>query len=98
MNDAEIVERLIDTENRAKSNTHRLDKLEQLTDSMNSLAKSVALMAQKQESMSEKLDETCADVKELKNEPADYWKEFRKAALTAVVAAVIGYVLAHVGL
>lgn len=98
MNDAEIVERLIDTENRAKSNTHRLDKLEQLTDSMNSLAKSVALMAQKQDSMSDKLDETCADVKALKDEPADHWKEFCKVAITTVLAAVIGYMLAHVGL
>ena len=55
-------------------------------------------MAQKQDATAEKLDELTADVKDLKAAPGEHWKTITKAALTAIVAAVIGYALAHVGL
>ena len=56
------------------------------------------IMAQKQDATAEKLDELTADVKDLKAAPGEHWKTITKAALTAIVAAVIGYALAHVGL
>ena len=98
MDEIEIIQRLTDVDNRSKSNTHRLDRLEALTDSIHSLTQSVALMAQKQDATAGKLDELTADVKELKAEPGEHWKTLVKAALTAIVAALIGYALAHIGL
>lgn len=56
MDEIEIIQRLTDVDNRSKSNTHRLDRLEALTDSIHSLTQSVALMAQKQDATAEKLD------------------------------------------
>ena len=98
MTETEIVQKLAEIDSRSKSNTHRLDKLEDLTSSVNSLANSVSLMAQKQESMDKKLDVASADVKALKSAPAENWKTVTKAVLGAVVAAIIGYALAHLGL
>lgn len=60
MDEIEIIQRLTDVDNRSKSNTHRLDRLEALTDSIHSLTQSVALMAQKQDATAEKLDELTA--------------------------------------
>lgn len=37
MDEIEIIQRLTDVDNRSKSNTHRLDRLEALTDSIHSL-------------------------------------------------------------
>ena len=98
MNETEIIERLVGVENRSRSNTHRLDRLENLTESVSSLANSVALMAQAQESMDKKLDEACADVKALKEIPTDNWKEAKKAIINLLIGALLGLVLTSLGL
>jgi t-SNARE complex subunit (syntaxin) len=57
--DLEHERRLAACEERAKSNSHRIDKLEESTDVLNQLAKNMGIMAEKQKQMVdsvEKLD------------------------------------------
>ena len=69
MEETEIAGRLSAVEQRSKSNSHRLDALEKHTEALNTLATSVAVMAEKVEVTGEKVDGLCTDVQELKSEP-----------------------------
>lgn len=98
MDEAAIAAKLADLEARSKSNSRRLDEFQQQISAINSLATSVAVMAEKLSSTSEKVDELCTDVKSLKAEPAENWKHMVRQVITILIAAVAGYVLARVGL
>ena len=65
MEETEIAGRLSSVEQRSKSNSHRLDALERHTEAVNTLATSVAVMAEKVEVTGEKVDGLCTDVQEL---------------------------------
>lgn len=94
----ELSERLTHVEDRSKSNSHRLDKLEQQTEAMNRLATSVEVMAVEQKNMSVQLTEVVADVKELNAEPGKKWRFVVEKAIYVAVAAIVTFVLCRVGL
>ena len=98
MEDTEIVERLTAVEQRSKSNSHRLETLEKHTDALNTLATSVAVMAERVETTGNKVDSLCTDVQELKSEPGKRWKLVVEKVIYIVVAAVMGFILARLGL
>lgn len=98
MEDTEIVERLTAVEQRSKSNSHRLETLEKHTEALNTLATSVAVMAERVETTGDKVDSLCADVQELKSEPGKRWKLVVEKVIYIVVAAVMGFILARLGL
>ena len=98
MEEAEIAGRLSAVEQRSKSNAHRLDALERHTEAVNTLATSVAVMAEKVEVTGEKVDGLCTDVQELKAEPGKRWKGVVEKVIYIVVAAVVGFILARLGL
>ena len=82
---------------RCKSNTHRIDELEADNKALHQLATSVEVLATKQETIEESVNEIKTDVKALKALPASRWEGFIKAAVTAVVAALVGWALAQIG-
>lgn len=98
MEETEIAGRLSAVEQRIKSNSHRLDALERHTEAVNTLATSVAVMAEKVEVTGEKVDGLCTDVQELKSEPGKRWKSMVERVIYIVVAAVVGFILARLGL
>lgn len=98
MEETEIAGRLSAIEQRCKSNSHRLDALEKQTEALNTLATSVAVMAEKVELTGEKVDGLCTDVQEMKSEPGKLWKSIVEKVIYIVVAAVAGYILARLGL
>ena len=98
MEETEIVGRLSAIEQRCKSNLHRLDALEKHTEAVNTLATSVAVMAERVEVTGVKVDGLCADVQELKSEPGKRWKSVVERVIYIVVAAVVGFILARLGL
>lgn len=98
MEETEIAGRLSAVEQRSKSNSHRLDALENHTEALNTLATSVAVMAEKVEVTGEKVDGLCTDVQELKAEPGKRWKGVVEKVIYIVVAAVVGFILARLGL
>ena len=98
MEEAEYAGRMAAVEQCCKSNTHRLDTLEKQTEAVNTLATSVAVMAERVEITGDKVDSLCADVQELKSEPGKRWKSVVEKVIYIVVAAVVGFILARLGL
>ena len=96
--DLEHERRLAAAEQRAKSNTHRLDKLEESTQILNRLATSMEVMAQRQEQVADTVDKLDCKVTALENKPAKRWEALADKALWSVCAAVIGFILAKLGL
>lgn len=83
---------------RCKSNTHRIDELEADNKALHQLATSVEVLATKQETIEESVNEIKTDVKALKALPASRWEGLIKTAVTTIVAALVGYALALAGL
>lgn len=98
MEETEVAGRLSAVEQRSKSNSHRLDALEKQTEAVNELATSVAVMAERVETTGDKVDSLCSDVQELKSEPGKRWKSVVEKVIYIVVAAVVGFILARLGL
>lgn len=94
----EEIKQLIAIEQRCKSNTHRLDKVEERQDNLDSLVASVAVMAQEQEHIKDDVTEIKSDVKTLAEKPGKRWDSLVEKLIWAVVAAVVGFLLAQVGL
>ena len=82
---------------RCKSNQHRIDELEADNKALHQLATSVEVLATKQETIESNVNEIKADVKSLKAVPASRWEGFIKAAVTALVAGLVGWALAQIG-
>lgn len=98
MEDVDFIGRLSAVEQRSKSNSHRLEALEKQTEAVNHLATSMAVMAEKVESTGTKVDGLCEDVQEIKQKPGKRWETVVGQVISLLVAAVLGYVLARMGL
>lgn len=98
MDETAMAERLAAVEQRSKSNSHRLDAVEKNTAAVNNLATSVAVMAERMEATGNKVDGLCSDVQELKAEPGKRWKFVVEKAVYIAVSAIMGYILARLGL
>lgn len=84
-------------EARCKSNTHRINDLEEDNRALHTLATSVEVLATKQETIEANISEIKDDVKSLKAIPGGKWEALVKAALTAIVGALVGFAMAHAG-
>ena len=96
MDEVKLEHRLSNVEERAKSNSRRLDNLEKQHGEMSDLVKSMAAIAQKQEDMEEDVREVKSDIKSLLAVPAGHWRTVITAAITAVVGAIAGAIIALV--
>ena len=94
----EFEHRLTETEERSKSNTHRLDDLERRQTDLEKLVATVAVMAERVKNVEGKVDGISADVKTLKGKPAKQWEQLTGQIVTLIVAALVGFVLAKLGI
>lgn len=94
----DIEHRLTKVEARAESNTHRLDEMEKRQDDLEVLASSVSALAAREERVESDVKEIKADVKTLAAKPAKKWESMEEKVLLAIVAAVMGFILAQIGL
>lgn len=90
--------RLTSVEERAKSNTRRIDKLEESTEAINRLATSMEVMANKQKEVAETVERLDGKVTELETKPAKRAENIAEKIILAIVAALIGAALARFGL
>ena len=93
-----IQAKIAEIEARSKSNTHRINDLEEDNRALHQLATSVEVLATKQETIESNVNEIKADVKTLKALPASRWEGLIKAVVTAIVSGLVGYALALAGL
>lgn len=89
---------LIEVDQRSKSNTHRLDKLEESTAAISDIASSMKVMAVKQEQISDTVDKLDGKVEALEAKPGKRYEGLVEKIIWAVVGAVVAYILSHVGL
>ena len=90
--------RLTELEARSKSNSRRLDKVEQRQDALEAVVAAVQSLATREARVEADVQEIKSDVKSLKAKPAKRWEALGDKALWAVVAAVLGFLLARLGL
>lgn len=93
-----IQAKIVEIDQRSKSNTHRINDLEEDNRALHTLATSVEVLATKQDTIESTVQEIKTDVKELKAVPGSKWEALVKAAVTAIVGALVGFALAHAGI
>lgn len=96
--DMEHERRLTETEARSRSNAHRLDEVEKKQDDLSELVTTVGKLATREERVESDVKEIKSDVKALASKPAKRWDSLVSQLITLVVAAVVGFVLAKIGL
>ena len=90
--------RLTEVEERAKSNSHRIDELERRQDNLDELVGTVKVLAVRERQVEIDVKEIKNDVKALASKPAQRWELLVTQVITLIAAAVIGFVLAKFGL
>lgn len=93
----EQLKTLVECEQRSKSNTKRIDKLEQNYEALNKLTTSVEVMATKLDTMNENLKEVSEKVAEQSAKPGKRWEAIVEKVLLVVVSAIVVYALAKIG-
>lgn len=96
--DLEHEKRLTEVEERAKSNSHRLDEIEKRQDNLDDLVSTVKVLAVREENVENDVKEIKSDVKSLTNKPAQRWDSLVDKIIITIAAAVIGFILARIGL
>ena len=98
MEHTELEVKVAEIDQRSKSNTHRLDDLEGKYDVLNRLATAVEVLATKQDSMEKSITGLTAKVDTIEAKPAKRWEALVEKAIYLILAGIIGYALAKVGL
>ena len=82
----------------AKSNKKRIDNLEEEQKELRSLTTAVSQMVVEQKNMRDDIAEMKTDVKEIKEKPGKRWDNAADKVLTLIIAAVVAFMLAKIGL
>ena len=96
--EVKIEHRLTAVEDRAKSNSLRLDDVERRQDNLEELTSTVAVLASEQKTMKTDVKEIKTDVKNLSEKPAKRWESLVEKVILTIAAALIGYALSKIGL
>lgn len=96
--EVEFAQKLAEVDARAKSNTKRLDKVEALTEVVHELATTMKLMAEKQERTARTVERLDKKLSAIEQEPAKRWKAVVEKIIMTVVAALVGFALAKLGI
>ena len=95
--DLEHEKRLTAVEERSKSNTKRIDKLEESTEAINRLATSMEVMAERQEQVVDSVDKLDGKVTALEQKPAKRWDGLVEKIIFTAVGALVAYILSKFG-
>lgn len=100
MNTEEMAVKLAEVDARSKSNTHRLDKMEEEFEALNKLATAMEVMANEQKhiaetitTMEDNLDTLKREVKTIEEKPAKRWDTMVEKVfwgIVGVIAAAMG--------
>lgn len=94
----EFEHRLTAVEDRSKSNQHRLDDMEKRQADLEELTSTVKVLAVREENVETDVKEIKNDVKTLTSKPAQRWEKVVETIVTIVVSALVGFILAKIGL
>ena len=85
----DIAVKVAEIEQRSKSNTHRLDKVEERQDNLDKLVSSVEVLATRQETVE-------TDVKALTEKPAKRWDGIVDKLIWLAVSGAVGFLAAQI--
>lgn len=91
-------QRLTEVEARSKSNSHRIDDLEKRQDNLDELVSTVKVLAVREENVETNVKEIKSDVKSLTEKPAKRWESIISTIITTLVAAILGFMMARLGM
>lgn len=94
----ELEHRLTQLDERSKSNQKRIDELEDRQDNLDKLVGTVGILADREKRVEDDVKEIKSDVKTLTGKSGKKWDNFAADVVKILVAAVIGFVLAKIGL
>lgn len=98
MNIEDLAVKLQETKDRSLRNEGRIKKLESEHDVLQKLATSVAVMAEQIKTMNGSISTLTGEVEEMKDKPGKRWEGLVDKIIWAFCAALIGFVLARIGL
>lgn len=98
MTNEEMAVKITEVDARTKSNSHRLDEVEKRQADSEKMLNSIVLIAQRQDTMESDVKEIKSDVKLLTGKPGKRWESIVEKAILCIVAAVVAYALAKIGL
>jgi len=100
-----VITRLAGVEQRSKSNTHRIDELEQDQKALNKLATSVAVMAQEQQTIRRDVAKSGEDIKAVRKSietlqaaPGKRWDKVVEKIILVAVGAIVAWLLGRMGI
>ena len=96
--DLEHEKRLTEVEGKAESNERRITEIEKKQGDLSELVVTVGKLATREEAVESDVKEIKADVKTLASKPAKQWESLVSQIITLVVAAVVGFIIARIGL
>ena len=94
----ETEHRLTQVEERSKSNSHRIDELEKRQDNLEELTGTVKVLAVREQNVENDVKEIKNDVKSLTSKSGKLWDSMVEKIILTVAAAVVGYILAQLGM
>lgn len=80
---------LIETESRSKSNTHRIDKMEENQKILLEMSSNIKVIAEQNKAQNEKINCIESDVKELKETPKKRYDLIITTIITVIITAVL---------
>lgn len=96
--DETTIRDLAEVQQRSKSNTRRIDAMEHQIADLQQLVATVAVIAEKQNTMEGGIEEIKEKVGLLVDKPARRWDTLITAGITAIVTGLIAYVFYRLGL
>ena len=97
MQEADIVERLTKIEERSKSNTHRLDKLEPIINEIHIMSKTMVQLTEELKhtneavsSLDEKIDRMDNRVDSMERSPVEDIRTYKRTAITTIISTLVG--------
>lgn len=101
MNETEMEHRLTEVEARAKSNTHRIDKLEKVTEEIHTMSNTMIQLVEEVKhtnetvsSLDQKVEKMDGRVDDMERAPGKEWSNAKRTVFNTVVGAVIGFLIA----
>ena len=92
-----IEHRLTEVEDRAKSNTKRLDDIDNKLKQNSDLIGAIKELAVETKYMREDLNDTISRLDRLENKDGDKWEKFKWLIVAGVVTIILGYLAVSIG-
>lgn len=89
---------LKEVEDRSKGNTRRIETLEKKVDDLSSVVSVLQAMQKDLEHLTKSVNETRADVKELKDKPGKRWEDLVGKIVWGIVGAALAFFLSRLGM